>query len=129
MQVSATGVLPNVEFLGPEFARGEDGGVVVNEHMQTTGTHISLKQTQATRAALYVVWTSEVRLGPSLAGSVDVYAAGDCCSMTWPDSDVWFQMRLWGQVRGTHTLPFVCFTSLNWKGPPTFSGTHLVHAS
>jgi hypothetical protein len=47
-------VLPNVEFLGPEFARGEDGGVVVNEHMQTTGTHPAIQQTQATRAALLV---------------------------------------------------------------------------
>jgi hypothetical protein len=38
---------------------------------------------------------------PSLpTGSPDVYAAGDCCSLTWPDSDVWFQMRLWTQVGG-----------------------------
>jgi len=66
--VSATGVVPLVGFLGPEFERGEDGGVLVNEHMQTT------------------------------AGE-DVYAAGDCCSMTWPESEVWFQMRLWTQAR------------------------------
>jgi len=66
--VSATGVVPLVGFLCPEFERGEDGGVVVNEHMQTTA-------------------------------SEDVYAAGDCCSMTWPESEVWFQMRLWTQAR------------------------------
>jgi len=66
--VSATGVVPSVDFLGPEFARGEDGGVVVNDRMQTTA-------------------------------SPDVYAAGDCCSMTWPTSEVWFQMRLWSQAR------------------------------
>ncbi len=66
--VSATGVVPLVSFLGPEFTRGEDGGIVVNEHMQTTA-------------------------------SPDVYAAGDCCSMTWPESEVWFQMRLWTQAR------------------------------
>jgi hypothetical protein len=35
--VSATGVVPAVGFLGPEFERGADGGVVVNEQMQTTG--------------------------------------------------------------------------------------------
>lgn len=67
-QVSATGVKPIVDFLGPEYERGEDGGVIVNEYMQTTG-------------------------------SKDVYACGDCCSMTWPESDVWFQMRLWTQAR------------------------------
>ena len=33
------------------------------------------------------------------AGSKDVYAAGDCCSISWPESDVWFQMRLWTQAR------------------------------
>lgn len=65
--MSATGVVPVVGFLGPEYARGEDGGVVVNERMETTA-------------------------GP------DVLAAGDCCSITWPESDVWFQMRLWTQV-------------------------------
>lgn len=73
--VSATGVVPVVGFLGPEYARGEDGGVVVNERMETTA-------------------------GP------DVLAAGDCCSMTWPDSDVWFQMRLWTQVG--HGIASVC---------------------
>lgn len=66
--VSATGVVPVVGFLGPEYALGEDGGVVVNERMETTA-------------------------GP------DVLAAGDCCSMAWPQSDVWFQMRLWTQVK------------------------------
>lgn len=36
--LSATGVSPAVEFLGPEFRRGEDGGVLVDDHMRTTGS-------------------------------------------------------------------------------------------
>jgi NAD(P)H-nitrite reductase large subunit len=34
--VSATGVVPNTEFLGREFRRGGDGGVAVNERLETS---------------------------------------------------------------------------------------------
>jgi pyridine nucleotide-disulfide oxidoreductase domain-containing protein 1 len=34
--VSATGVQPNTEFLGPEFARGPDGGITIGEDMCTS---------------------------------------------------------------------------------------------
>ncbi|GAB5034528.1 pyridine nucleotide-disulfide oxidoreductase domain-containing protein 1 [Nannochloropsis oceanica] len=79
--VSATGVMPSVSFLGPEFERGDDGGVLVNENMQTTA-------------------------------SKDVYAAGDCCSMTWPESEVWFQMRLWTQARAMARYAARCMAGL-----------------
>ncbi|GAB0099319.1 Pyridine nucleotide-disulfide oxidoreductase domain-containing protein 1 [Sergentomyia squamirostris] len=29
----------------------------------------------------------------------DVFAAGDCCTATWPLAENWFQMRLWTQAR------------------------------
>ena len=79
--VSATGVVPLVSFLGREFERGGDGGLLVNEYMQTTA-------------------------------SEDVYAAGDCCSMTWPESEVWFQMRLWTQARAMARYAARCMAGL-----------------
>jgi len=66
--ISATGVVPCVDFLDDTFERGENGGLVVNENMQTTG-------------------------------SLDIFAAGDCSSITWPESSHWFQMKLWSQAR------------------------------
>lgn len=39
-----------MDFLGPEFERGADGGVRVNQHMQTTGEKAA-RATAAGRSA------------------------------------------------------------------------------
>jgi NAD(P)H-nitrite reductase large subunit len=43
---------------------------------------------------------------------VDVYAAGDVCSVNWPDTPMtWFQMRLWSQARQMGVYAARCMTS------------------
>jgi len=65
--VSATGVIPNTDFLGKEFARSTDGGLLVDNQLMTNVS--------------------------------DVYAAGDSCTVDFPTSSHWFQMRLWSQAK------------------------------
>ncbi|KJE97177.1 pyridine nucleotide-disulfide oxidoreductase domain 1, variant 2 [Capsaspora owczarzaki ATCC 30864] len=65
--VSATGVVPCADFIGPEILRASDGGIAVNDQMQTN--------------------------------LPDVFAAGDVCTVQWPTSSHWFQLRLWTQAR------------------------------
>ena len=44
----------------------------------------------------------------SIAG---VYAAGDCCSATWPPAPQWFQMRLWTQARQMGAFAAKCMVA------------------
>lgn len=93
LQLSATGVDPVAEFVdATTFKRGSDGGLLVNESMQTSGKVWRSCQracTARTNTLFYHLCTA----------SDDVYAAGDVCSMEWPESKDWFQMRLWSQVQ------------------------------
>ena len=75
--VSATGVEPAVAFVDGSFARGADGGLLVEPTMR-------VREVDGTRAR----------------GGGRVYAAGDaCCCQGWDASPHWFQMRLWSQAR------------------------------
>lgn len=67
--VSATGVLPNVNFTmtAEQFRFGPDGGIFVNDLMESSIPNI--------------------------------YAAGDVCYAGWNWADHWFPMRLWTQAR------------------------------
>lgn len=81
--ISATGVIPNVEFLGEEFNKFID-------HNANGGLKVSLQKEK-----------------PSLLVCPSVYVAGDAADIQWNTQDkcaqsefpCWFQMRLWSQAR------------------------------
>ena len=75
-------------------AREADGGLKVGEDMKVEG------KACCSKCSIHAVTPTLLCHGKGLE---NVYAAGDVASMTWPDSELWFQMRLWSQVRGCHS--------------------------
>eukprot|EP00903_Cladosiphon_okamuranus_P013090 g12210.t1 len=77
--VSATGVTPGTSVVSSDFERGHDGGLCVDERMR-------------------VLRSRSTRVGEN-----NLFAAGDCCCMEWPqrESDHWFQLRIWRQARAS----------------------------
>lgn len=103
--VSATGVEPCTDILPqgkehhPPFVRGPDGGLVVNQHMQTTGSPLIY----AAGDASCVLWPrSRVLLqqGPEAeAGGEGARGGHHMAALPLPQLPLWFQMRLWTQAR------------------------------
>ncbi|EEC19376.1 pyridine nucleotide-disulfide oxidoreductase domain-containing protein, putative, partial [Ixodes scapularis] len=69
----------------------------------------------------------QLRLGPDggiavdehMRSSVDgVYAAGDACCAAWARSELWFQMRLWGQARQMGDWAAHCMAAEHLGQPP-----------
>lgn len=54
-----------------------------------------------------------------MRSSVDgVYAAGDACCAAWARSELWFQMRLWGQARQMGDWAAHCMAAEHLGQPP-----------
>lgn len=84
--VSATGVVPNVSMVPTSTVElpHADGDFIPNTNITAYTDEVG---------ALCVNTKMQVSM------SKDIFAAGDCASVRWPPSKLWFQMRLWSQAR------------------------------
>eukprot|EP01138_Halocafeteria_seosinensis_P003195 gb/GECG01003269.1/.p1 GENE.gb/GECG01003269.1/~~gb/GECG01003269.1/.p1 ORF type:complete len:603 (+),score=86.45 gb/GECG01003269.1/:1-1809(+) len=83
--VSATGVHPNVSMAmtAPAPTNVQDDFAPSNDGVFMLGKDGGLR----------------VNSKMQTTGSSHIFAAGDCASVRWPPSKLWFQMRLWSQAR------------------------------
>jgi thioredoxin reductase len=121
--VSATGVIPCVDFVSSEFLRSDESS---NDQSNSSSSSIDLNSVKDTRSKKRKVENTGQRKDGALAVNElmetsvkDVYAAGDCCSYQsahrYHTNEInsiadetsnnimagkhWFQMRLWTQAR------------------------------
>lgn len=82
---------------------------------------------QCPRVSPFRTTRVQLRLGPDggiavdehMRSSVDgVYAAGDACCAAWARSELWFQMRLWGQARQMGDWAAHCMAAEHLGQPP-----------
>lgn len=104
-------IVPNLcACFAHHFQKGHDGGLCVDELMRVIRSVDSTTTENERADDQYGTLRRAVENG---GGENNLFAAGDCCCLTWPkrESDHWFQVRLWRQARAMGSYAAKCMTN------------------